>query len=104
GVPGLLCRSGGRQRGAERRDKTDGDETDAHRTNLYHRRTGRNLRRADSYWRSLVNDSEPSFHAPFCCTYTSVTMKGLLTSLPPTTASRRILLRTIAVEPMIRAD
>ena len=39
---------------------------------------------------SLVNDSEANFQVPLCCTYTSVTMKGLVTSLPPTTATRRI--------------
>src|SRR5213080_522216 len=41
--------------------------------------------------KSLVNESEPNFHFPFCCTETSVTKNGLVTSLPPTTASRRIL-------------
>ena len=51
-----------------------------------------------------MDDSDASFHAPFCRTYTSVTMNGFVTSLPPTTASSRILLSTIAVEPMIRED
>jgi len=53
---------------------------------------------------SLVKESEASFRVPPCCTYTSVTMKGLVTSLPPTTAIRRILLKTIAVVPMSRTD
>jgi len=62
-------------------------------------------RQSESYWpSSLVNDSDASFHAPRSRTYTSVTANGLLTSLPPTTASSRILLNTIAVESMIRAD
>jgi len=50
---------------------------------------------------SFVNESEPSFHFPSTLTNTSVTVKGLLTSLPPTTASSRILLSMIAVSPMI---
>lgn len=55
--------------------------------------------------RSLVKASEPSLQAPFPRTYTSVTMKGLVTSLPPTTASRRILFSTMAVVvPMNRTD
>src|SRR5829696_7345938 len=53
---------------------------------------------------SLVNDSDPNFQAPLCCTYTSVTTKGLVTSLPPTTATRRILFRRMAVVPMNRTD
>src|SRR5436190_833948 len=53
---------------------------------------------------SLVNDSETNFQAPFCCTYTSVTTKGLITSLPPTTAVSRILFKRIAVDPMKRTD
>lgn len=31
---------------------------------------------------SVVNDSEADFQAPLCFTYTSVTTKGLVTSLP----------------------
>lgn len=54
--------------------------------------------------KSLVNESEASFHIPLCCTYTSITMKGLVTSLPPTTASRRILFNRMAVVPMNRTD
>lgn len=60
--------------------------------------------RTGDYCNSLVNESEPNFQAPFCCTYTSVTTKGLVTSLPPTTASSRIRFNTIAVEPMNRTD
>jgi hypothetical protein len=56
------------------------------------------------YCRSLVNESEANLHLPFCCTYTSVTTKGFVTSLPPTTASRRILFSTIAVVPITRTD
>ncbi len=58
----------------------------------------------DDYCRSLVNESEPNFQAPLCCTYTSVTTKGFVTSLPPTTASSRILFNTMAVEPMTRTE
>ncbi len=31
-------------------------------------------------------------------------MKGLVTSFPPTTASSRILLKTMAVDPKVRAE
>ncbi len=51
-----------------------------------------------------MNESEASFQAPPCCTYTSVTSKGFVTSLPPTTASRRIVFNTMAVVPMTRTD
>ena len=41
-----------------------------------------------------MNESEASFHLPFCRTYSAVTTKGLVTSLPPTTVSSRILFDT----------
>ncbi len=51
-----------------------------------------------------MKDSEASLRAPPSSTYTSVTMKGLVTSLPPTTATSRILLSRMAVVPMTRTD
>jgi hypothetical protein len=36
------------------------------------------------------NVSEPIFHLPFSLIYTSVTIKGFVTSFPPTTATRSI--------------
>ena len=65
-------------------------------------RSGQNHRASGV--RSLVNEIEPNFHFPFSRTYTSVTTNGLLTSLPPTTASRRILFSTMAVLPMNRTE
>src|SRR5215204_5908153 len=57
------------------------------------------------YWvSSLVKDIEPNVQLAPCCTYTSVTTKGLVTSLPPTTATRRILFKRIAVFPMNCTD
>ena len=46
-----------------------------------------------------MNESEPSFHVPPRLTYTSVTTKGFMTSLPPTTATSRILFNRMAVVP-----
>jgi hypothetical protein len=46
---------------------------------------------------NLVNDSEPRVHLPFSLVYTSVTINGLITSLPPTTANKVILFNRIAV-------
>ena len=49
-----------------------------------------------------MEDRDPNTQEVAWRTYTSVTMRGLVTSLPPTTASSRILLR-MAVEPMKRS-
>ena len=51
-----------------------------------------------------MNDNDPSFHAPSCWTYTSVTTNGFVTSLPPTTATSRIRFNRMAVVPMILTD
>src|SRR5690606_8602230 len=50
---------------------------------------------------NFENVSDPIFHSPFSLTYTSVTIKGFVTVLPPTTASRSISLSNIAVLPII---
>src|SRR5690606_41135168 len=50
---------------------------------------------------NFENVSDPIFHSPFSLTYTSVTIKGFITVLPPTTASRSISLSNIAVLPII---
>src|SRR6187399_425660 len=43
--------------------------------------------------------SEPIFHLPFSLIYTSVTIKGLVTSFPPTPATKSISFSRIAVLP-----
>src|SRR5699024_4106269 len=53
---------------------------------------------------SLVNDKEDNFQSLFCFTYTSVTSKGLVTSLPPTSATRVILFKRMAVLSIIFTD
>lgn len=58
----------------------------------------------DDYLKSLVNESEANIQVPFCRTYTSVTSKGFVTSLPPTMATRRIVFSTMAVVPTNRTD
>ena len=45
------------------------------------------------------NVSEPIFHLPFSLRYTSVTIKGLVTSFPPTTATKSMSFNRIAVLP-----
>src|SRR5665213_206892 len=46
---------------------------------------------------SFVNENEPNIHLPFSLIYTSVTINGLVTSFPPTTASKVILFNRMAV-------
>ena len=53
---------------------------------------------------SLVNDRDPNFQKLPSLTYTSVTSNGLVTSFPPTTASKVIVFKMMAVEPIIFTD
>jgi len=50
---------------------------------------------------SLENDKDPIFQLPFSLIYTSVTIKRVVTSLPPTTANNVIRFNRIAVVPII---
>ena len=53
---------------------------------------------------NLVNESVANFHVSPCLTNTSVTIKWLVTSLPPTTANRSMSHNTTAVPSAKRTD